>query len=213
MSDRNHLFAALILGTLLFVSRASAAEALPDSSTPATNKPAFNASLRGGETIGDRQVQRAFLTIGASQIAFVIPNDFFMDASDTQKITLSDNGGNYFITVRVSNRPSVDAESQAGYFKAQALSRFPEAKISSQSSEFAANHAGPSYDLEWVSANGTSQTARIAFIPCPAGVLEFSILSRTSNFKDAQLYFTVLLSSVRSNETGKLVIVPLPGVS
>jgi hypothetical protein len=200
MSRRNYFLSALLLGALLFASRAEADETLAGASVPATNRPAFNASLRGGETIGERQVQRAFLTLGNTQIAFVIPTDFSMDASDSQKIVLSDNAGRYFITLRIHPSSGMPADSSPDSFKTQALSRFPGAKISSESSEYAASHSGPAFNLDWLS-------------PCPGGILEFSVLSRSASFKDAQLYLTVLLSSVRTNESGKLVIVPLPGVS
>jgi hypothetical protein len=211
MSRRNYFFRALILGGLLFASRATADEAPQAAATPATNRPAFNTSVRGGEMVGDQQIRRAFLTIGATELAFLIPTGFFLDASDQQKIVLSDNTGHCFITVRV--RPKSEVNSDAEFFKAQALSRFPGAKISEQSSEGAANHFGPAFNLEWAGPNGGPQSARIAFIPCAAGVLEFSVLTPSANFKDAQLYLTVLLSSLRTNESGKLVIVPIPGTS
>lgn len=213
MSRHNYFFRALILAGVLFASHASADEAPQETlaPAPATNRPAFNATVRGGEMVGDQQIQRAFLTVGATQMAFLIPAGFFMDASDTQKIMLSDNTGRYFITVRV--RPKSEVNSDAEFFKAQALSRFPGAKISDQSSEGAANHFGPAFNLEWAGPNGGPQSARIAFIPCAAGVLEFSVLTPSANFKDAQLYLGVLLSSLRTNESGKLVIVPQPATT
>ena len=38
-------------------------------------------------------------------------------------------------------------------------------------------------------------------------------MTRADEFKDAQLYLTILLASVRSNEAGKINIVPLPDFS
>ena len=211
MSLRN-VFSFLLVGTLLALNSAWADEAQPQSQST-TNKPAFNASLRSGETVGNHQVQRAFLTIDTNQIAFMVPQGFFMDASTPGKIVLSDDSGSLFITVRVSH-PQIPAESSpADFFKAEVLHRFPGAKISSQSSDFAANHSGPAFELEWAGPKTVPQWARIAFIPSAAGVLEFSVLSRASNFKDAQTYLSVVMASVRSNETGKLVIEPLPNFS
>jgi hypothetical protein len=215
MSRRNYFFGALLLTGFLFTSSAFADEASPETPAtvpaPATNRPAFNASLRHGETVGNEQIQRAFLTIGASQVAFIVPTGFFMDASDPQKIVLSDNTGLSFITVRV--RPKSEVSADTDFFKTQALGRFPGAKISSQSTEIAVNHSGPAFTLDWAGPDGGAQSARVIFIPCAAGVLEFSLLTRSANFKDAQLYLTVLLSSLRTNESGKLVIVPLPSAS
>lgn len=200
-----------MLGALFFLNSAFAGET--PSGTPSTNKPAFNASLRAGETVGAHQVQRAFLTVGTNQIAFIVPTGFFMDASNPQKIVLSDDAGEYFITVRVTN-PQIPSEgSPDDFFKAIVLNRFAGAKISDQFSARIANHAGTAFDLQWMSPKGGQQSTRIAFVPTAAGVLEFSILSRVVNFKDAQGYLSGLMSSVRSNETGKLVIDPLPDFS
>jgi hypothetical protein len=216
MSRHNTLCAAFLLSTLALATRASAEETPAASPAPAatTNHTAFNATVRGGETVGDSQVHRTFLTIGTNEIAFTIPSGFFMDASNPQKILLTDPDSNYFITVRVLGQAGIEAgAAQVDYFRGMALNRFPQAKITSQSSQFAANHSGPSFDLQWLTANGGAQSARIAFVPCAAGVLEFSILTRTANFKAAQTYLTVLMTSVLSNETGKIVIIPQPGYS
>jgi len=213
MSRHSHLLAALLLGALLLVNRAVAEDAVPASPNSSTNKAAFNAQVRGGETFGDHQIQRAFLNIGTNAFAFTIPVGFFMDASNPGKIVLTDPNSDYFITVRVMSAPSPEGASQADYFRGLALNRFPQAKITSQSTEYVANHSGPSFDMQWVTASGGAQSARIAFISCPAGVLELSILSRSAKFKTAQTYLSVLMSSVRSNETGKLIITPVPDYS
>jgi hypothetical protein len=208
MSYRNHILTILSLCSLLLRASASA-ETLPDATTPSTSRPVLSITLRGGETVGDNQVQRAFLTIGTNQIAFIVPTGFRMDASSGEKIVLSDNTGNYFITVRVTGAAPNGAEPQA-FFQNQALTRFPGARISNQFGTFAAGHSGPAFDLAWINSNGAAQSARIAFVSSPAGTLEFSVLSRTVNFGDAQIYLTVLMSSVCSNETGKLLIKPQP---
>jgi len=215
MSRHNTLFAAFLLGTAILATAAFADEPSAASSAPAatTNYTAFNATVRGGETIGDYQIHRAFLTLGTNQIVFTIPTGFFMDASNPGKIVLTDPDSNYFITVRVLGRPTTEAGAEADYYRGTALNRFPQAKITSQTSQFAANHSGPCFDMQWLTANGGAQSARIAFVPCAAGVLEFSILTRTPNFKTAQTYLTVLMTSVLSNETGKIVIIPQPPYS
>jgi hypothetical protein len=210
MSHRNaRLIAAWMLGAALFVTH----ETFAEEGASATNRPAFGASLRGGETVGDHQVQRVFLDVGTNQFAFIVPTGFRMDASDPQKIVLSDNAGTCFLTVRISSLRIPPAPSPDKFFQTEALSRFPGARITAEASDFAAGHSGDALDLEWTGTGGTKESARVAFIPCAAGVLEFSALARTVNFKDAQMYLTVLMTSVRSNETGKLVITPLPDFS
>ena len=212
MSHRKLIFAGWALATLLLTLRVSAEEQpSPQTSAPATNAPAFRASLRAGETIGRHQMQRAFLNLGTNQIAFIVPTGFQMDATDSQKIVLTDPAHGYFMTVRVTN-PTEEAAG-ASFFRAEALSRYPGAKITGESTDFVANHSGPAFNLEWLNPSGAGQAAHISFIPSAAGVLEFSIMARSVDFKDARIYFDILQSSVQNNETGKLVIVPLPDFS
>jgi hypothetical protein len=214
MSSLNYFFRALllsgfVLGTYVFASE-------PVSYLPATasaSAPTVNVSLRGGETVNGQQIERAFITVGTNELAFMVPGGFHMDASDPGKIVFSDNTGKFFITVRVSGSVSLDAESQVAFFQDRALKRFPSANVSSKFSTFAAGHAGPGYDLNWINSNGGGQYARIVFIPSPAGVLEFSVLARSADIADAQSFLTVLMASVRSNETGKIVITRVSGNS
>ena len=149
MSRRKHFCSALILAALVLAGRVSADPALEANSTPVTNHLAYNAALHGGETIGDRQIQRVFLTAGTNQFAFIVPTDFRTDASNPQRITLTDK------TDIFSSRSACCRQrrwiSQSAYFRGLALNRFPGAKISEESSEFAGSHSGrPSTCNGWV---------------------------------------------------------------
>jgi hypothetical protein len=150
--------------------------------------------------------------VGTNLIAFIVPTGFRMDASGANKLVFSDDSGDFFITVRLTST-TPPAGSEIDFFKNQALSHYPGARISNQFAAYAAGHSGQTFDLAWMNSNGGAQSARIAFVSSPAGTLEFSVLTRTVNFGDAQRYLTVLMSSVRSNETGKLIIKPLPDYS
>jgi hypothetical protein len=208
MSHHKRIFAAGALAALLLTLRASADEPAIESSATATNKPGFKATLHGGETIGTHQVQRAFLDVGTNKIVFIVPGGFWMDAWNPQKIVLTAADKSSFITVRVIP----GAASDTSFFKEQALSLYPGARITQESTELVANHSGPAFNLEWLSS-GVAQSARVSFIPSAAGVLEFSVLTRSTDFKDARMNLETLLSSVQTNESGKLVIVPLPDFS
>jgi hypothetical protein len=212
MSHRKLFLAGFLLAALVASARTFGEESQSEPSQTKTNKLAFNATLRGGETVGDHQIFRAFLHVGTNEVAFIVPTGFQMDASNPQKIVISDNDGRCFMTVRVDSA-APESEGQEAYFRGLALQRFPGAKITDETTEAAANHSGPSFTLQWVSAGGAVQSASISFILTPAGVLEFSTMSRTADFNDARLYLRILLSSVQTNESGKLVIVPLPTCS
>ena len=211
MSRRKQIFAAGTFAILLLTRRASADEPSLESPAAATNRPAFKASLRGGETIGTHQVERAFLNIGTNQIAFIVPVGFQMDATDPQKIVLTQPAKGYFITVRVSSAAETGLETS--HCRSEALNLYPGAKITQESIDFVANHSGPAFNLEWLNTGGAAQSAHINFIPSAAGLLQFSVMARSADFNDARNYFQILLASIRNNESGKLVIVPLPDFS
>ncbi len=214
MSLRNASLTILMICGLGVAVRASAGEpAVPDSPIEKTNKTAYNATLRGGETVGTHQIQRAFLSVGTNEIAFMIPGEFRLDASNPEKIVLTDNVNGGFITVRITSRPEVEVGSEASFYKAQALSRFPGAKIIEESMDMVANHSGPAFNLFWLNSEGVAQSARIAFIPTAAGILELSVMAQSAHFKDARNSFEILQGSIQNNESGKLVITPLPDFS
>ncbi|HWD93597.1 MAG TPA: hypothetical protein VG938_14745 [Verrucomicrobiae bacterium] len=210
MSRRKHFLAALALGAFCFAGRVAASDTTAFSTEPATNRPAFGASLRGGETVGTHQVQRIFLNVGTNQFAFIVPEGFRMDASDSQKIVLYDEDDACYITVRVSYPSFSDGIPSEEYFKSAAVARFPGAKIVEQFADAAAGHTGMGFNLRWSNAAGMPQSGRTSFIPCAAGLLEFTAVAPSDHFGDAQSYMTILMTSLRSNETGKLVITPLP---
>jgi hypothetical protein len=213
MSHRNHFLAAFALGALFLAGRVAASDTLAASTGVATNRPAFGASLRSGETVGDHQVQRIFLDVGTNQFAFIVPAGFRMDASDPQKIVLYNEDEGCYIIVRVSHPAFSDGVPQDDYFRATALSRFPGARISEEFPDAAAGHTGTAFILRWNNAAGMPQSGRSSFILCADGVLDLTAIAPADHFRDAQNYLTILMTSIRSNETGKLVIVPLPDFS
>jgi hypothetical protein len=175
----------------------------------ATNRPTLEVSIRGEETLGhnDWQVRRAYLSSGSNRMAFVLPRDFRADASDPQKIEISDVQCSCFITIRIIDLgAAVPKELQAADCRELALSRFPGATIENEFTELECLHSGPGFDLRWSISDAAEQTARIVFIPTPVGVVEFSVLSKASGFDNGQMLLRALMLSVRSNESGPLKV-------
>ena len=80
----------------------------------------------------------------------------------------------------------------------------PGAKISDEFSLSAANASGPAFDAQWEGISGTTQSGRVAFIPSPVGILEFSLLSKPDKFTQGKYFLNFLLLTFRSNEGGSL---------
>jgi hypothetical protein len=75
-----------------------------------------------------------------------------------------------------------------------------------------ANYDGAAFDIRWKVAESTTASARVAFIPSTAGVLEFSLLTTTDRFLNAQADFNRLLVSFRV-ATNSTVKVPPPATT
>ncbi len=201
-------------GACLVLTRAWADPAPTEYPAPI---PSLQVSLRNEEFIGGenhRQVQRVYVTSGTNQFAFTVPDGFRADASNPQKIVLSDVSCTYFIVLRFAGPMTAASDAlQIDAYRNLALRQFPGAKISSEFSEFAANHSCPAFDLQWINSGGSEQAARFVYIPTAAGVLEFSLLTSSKNLEGGRNIFKVLLASLRTNEGGKLTIIRLPDQS
>lgn len=202
MLPHNHISQ---LGAVLFVALAgfrATAQEVPvnaDYGPP----PTLQGSLRSGEVVGVEQVRRAYLAFGTNRFAFVMPSGFRMDASNPEKIVLTDSNYSCFLTVRVAGRPTgQEVELETG--RELVLNQHPGATILEQFLQSAANRSGPAFDLQWEASNGSMQSARVAFIPSAAGILEFSVLSKPDKFAESKHMLNFLMLTFRSNEGGKL---------
>ena len=119
---------------------------------------------------------------------------------------LSDPNYNWYLAIRiVAPLPSrVDGSVQTEYARDILLRQHPGAKISDEFSLSAANSPGPAFDAQWEGVSGTVQSTRVAFIPFPVGILEFSLLSKPEKFTQGKYFLNFLLLTFRSNEGGNL---------
>jgi hypothetical protein len=180
----------------------------------ATNLPALKVSLKSGEIVGSQPVRRAYVKVGTNEFVFIAPIGFRMDASNPRKIVLSDASYTCFITFRIAGpMPDNTTELQRDTCRELALIQYSGAKISSEYSESAGGRSGPAFELRWENSNGSSQSARVVYIPSAAGILEFSVNSRSDNSGDRESSFNLVLTSFRSNQNGTIEITPIPNES
>jgi len=199
-----------------FIFHFSASAQLQDAGLE-TNLPAFKVLLKSEEVVGGtkaKPVQRVFLNSGTNKFMFLAPLDFRVDASEPDKIVMSSPEYGCFISVQFVE--PVKSESGAvppEAWRNLALGDFPGAVITSEFAMNAANHSGPAFELQWANSTGLSQSGCAAFIPLAAGVLEFKLLAHADKYPDGRYFFNSLLLGFRSNESGKLEILPIPGNS
>ncbi len=181
--------------------------------TVATNQlteTVLSASLQNGELIGSEPVRRAFVQFGTNEFAFVMPPEFRLDASNPEKLVLVKSDYTCFINLRIMRMGTASsAPPKPETLRGPLLSRYPSARILEEFNQSAANQTGPAFDLQFRSAAGMLQSARIAYIPCAAGLIEFTLVANADQFVNGQYAFSSLLLTFCTNEGGKLEIVPL----
>lgn len=180
------------------------------SSRSAVSPPALSATLRTEELSGAEHVRRAYVTFGTNRFAFIVPPGFRLNASNPDKIVLVKNDYSCFLTFQVAEPLRSDVKKlEAATCRKLVLHRHPGASILNEHSQSVDGHRGPAFDLQWTNTSGVAQSASVAFVPSPAGVLEFSLLSRPAKISEGQYFFSSLLLSFCSNEGGQLKITRL----
>lgn len=210
MLRRNLAASLLIIAWAIFPGTIFGAEGSSNSDS-STNLPSpFKVVSRNEEMLGDRPVQRAYLSKGTNQFAFVVPPGFRLNATSPGKLSLINANDNGFITFRVAAPlPSWPRELSADDCRDLVSAQFPTAKIDREFTQPVADHSGPAFDVSWTNSGGGGQSARIVFLPSPAGILEFCLEGNPNSFGANQTAFYSVLLSFRTNERGKLEIAPL----
>lgn len=181
--------------------------------TTATNSAAVRTELRSGETVGTEQVKRAYVTYGTNLYVFRLPPGFSFDASNPEKILLSNSKEGRFISIEwVKSTQSESSGFGPDQSRVLVFRHFPGAKIDRQFCEFALNRSGPAFDVQWT-ASGFQQSACVVFIPLATGFLEITMVANSDKFAACQTELEIVLASLQSDEAGKIDIQPLPDYS
>jgi hypothetical protein len=202
--DSSRLLHLALFSVWLLAGRASA-----DDSVAAvrTNSQVIAVASRNEEVIGNEPVRRAYLTHGTNEFAFVVPQEFRLDATNPEKVLLVKSDYSCYFTFRlIGPAPALAQELKPETYRELALDQHPGATIMDESSATAAGHSGPAFELQWKPPGTTAQRARLAFIPSAAGVMEFRVVAGTNKFTEARHAFNFVLLNFRSNEGGKLKI-------
>ena len=91
--------------------------------------------------------------------------------------------------------PALAPDAATNALREQVTARFPGAVILEEFSAYTAGLAGPGFDLRWQPAKGVTSAVRLAFVPRPAGTLEFRLTSLPDQFAAVRPLFGAVLTS------------------
>ena len=185
---------------------ASGQESLTFSGT-ATYVP-VQVTLREEAIIGWQQIHRMYVTAGTNKWAFCVPDNFHVDTSNPYKVVLVQADYNCFLSIRILTPIGGDLAPE--YCRRQLSDAFPEANVTGEFAQRAGATSGPGFDLQWTNSNSVPQSARVAYFPSPAGVVELVLLSKSEKFTESRRFFDFLRASYCSDQSGPIMPIQAP---
>lgn len=193
----------------LFSLRLLAEPASPDAQAQAVipAPTALSASVQDGEKIGNEQHRRVFMKVGDRRLMLAVPQGFRPVNTNPETIVFVNDDSSCLLSFRIAAPGSAAAASlKADLCREWLSARFSDLKVQEEFSLNVGGQSGPAFDLHY-KAMAVPRSSRVAFIPSPVGVLEFSLVSSPEKFQAAKSEFHGFHRGFRiSDADGKLEI-------
>jgi len=185
---------------------------LPAGAQPAApaSASAFQLATTRHELEGLGYYFRAVATVGTNQFAFIVPKGYYMRLDEANRqVRAIEREDKCAITVRLVETPTnaVDSATQGlkpAVFRALVLQRFAAGRIIEELPVSAGGREGLGFDLTWKNEAGFQLHSRIAFVPTPAGLVEFHLLASAAELLESKHALNSLMLTFRVAENGRL---------
>ena len=197
-----HKFLQLITATFLqlglMTGTARADIPLPEAQT-------FQVTARREDVQRATPPLRVFVTVGTNKFTFVTPDGFQVrDDPAQQRVIMVNADQTCTITFRINGAmPEGKSELDAKTCRDWVSNQHPDAQVLDEFSGNAGGRSGPGFNLQWNGSGRTARSAKVAFIPSAAGILEFSAVGSSAVQNG---FNTVILTFQASDADGKLDI-------
>jgi hypothetical protein len=195
------------------LAAASRLMASPLAETPADSgtNTMLQALVRREEGPGLLPADRAFVTFGTNQFAFIVPAGFKMEPWNDGRVGLVTTDFSCQIIFRVVGPlPTDGKELDPDVYGRLVLADHPGASLIRTFSAIADSRRGPAYELESDGPAGILRREQIAFIPSRSLVLEFRLVANREKFDKARQQLSTMMLTFRgSDEKGELHVSPM----
>ncbi len=195
----------VLLGALLLWNAGAVLRAQPAASTNA-----FQVATTRHDLPGLGYYTRSVVTLGTNQYAFVVPKGYIVRTDEPNRVVRAvEREDKCAISVRLFATPTNAVDKATAGLKPEAfkellLQRYPSARVADTFSLTAGGTGGPAFDFIWRNEGGLEVQSRIAFIPTPAGVVEFHLLTSAAVKEESFQALNSLMLTFRFAEKGKL---------
>ncbi len=196
----------LALAQAWAVAAAAQQAEVPEAAAPSLDGHlALKAEVRTDQEQGALPAQRVFVTAGTNRFAFSLPAEFHLEPGRGDLVSVASEDFHMVLTLRIAPWSLGNHESRAAFWREKLLDQHPGAKIVDEFSLMAAGRRGPAFDASWSASGGLQRIERAAFIPVPAGTLEFSLVATTDAFAKGRSDLNFLMLTFRASDLqGKL---------
>ena len=155
---------------------------------------------------------RTLVTAGTNQFAFIVPRGYFVRADEAKReIRAVEVDDKCSMTVRLFSTPTNGVDEATGQLKAEVfrellLQRFNTARITETMTLNGGGRGGPGFDFTWKNDADLTMQSRIAYLPTPAGVLEFFLLTSAADAREFRYALNSLMLTLRVGEKGKIAL-------
>lgn len=176
----------------------------------ATNGLAYSLTTTRHELEGIGHYYRAVATLGTNQFAFIVPKGYLIRLDEAaRQLRAVEREDKCAITVRLFDTPTNAVDKATGELKPAVLrelllARHPDARIIEEHSLTAGGSPGPAFDFGWRNAGGFPLQSRLAFIPTPAGIMEFHLLTSAADKEEFTHALNSLMLTFRFGEKGRI---------
>lgn len=177
---------------------------------PAVQTNAFSVVTTRHDLPGLGYYSRCVASITTNQFAFVVPKGYLIRTDEVNRVVRAvEREDKCAISVRLLPTPTNAVDKASGgltpeVFKELLLQRHPGTRIMDTFSLTAGGTGGPAFDFVWRNEGGLEVQSRIAFIPTPAGVVEFHLLTSAAVKEESFQALNSLMLTFRFGEKGKM---------
>jgi hypothetical protein len=204
-------FAAATLCSLGLTLFPSAGDANDFLSNDVDNYLPVCVSLRDEAIICDEQVRRIYVTVNTNTLAFVLPQNCRLDASNPKRIVLTEANHRCFLVVRILAPRKLDSKnSPTPSFRDMVLAEHPGATIVDEFFRSGAGRSGPAFDLQSTNSSQLVQCVRVVFLSSPVGTVELALQCQGAEFNNTKHLLDSLLRSFCTDENGPIKALQSP---
>ena len=163
-------------------------------------------TFQPGELVGHERVLREFVSFGTNEFMFVVPEGSRPETVKGDFLVVKSRDATFYVSFRIAGPLPAEGDLQQR-LKWRVAEQYPDARDMEAFSTTVLNRTGNGFSLKEGRSGVGSRFIKVLWVPSKAGILEFTLNTDAKTVRGAELAFSSMLLTFRSNEHGKLEIV------